>query len=166
MIKYIDTPTHSIAFNHKAGTMSICVAVAKAFYPDLLAGLGSMPHLARFVLPMSDIPTKPVLLTIREPIERFRSACATLDVTPDQAFTLLDEPHFLKQSDYMVKGAQVFRFPEQLKEFAETAGLDEIPQYQATLREKPSLTDKQLTKIRAHYADDFSLFDASESDDA
>lgn len=160
MTKYIDGPTHSIAFNHKAGTMSICVAAAKAWWPDLLAGLGSMPHLARFVVPKIEVPRNPVLVTIREPIDRFRSGCATLGITPDQAIARFDEPHFIKQSSYLVEGARCFKFPDQIKEFAEIAGLGDIPQYKATLREKPLLTDEQLRKVREYYADDIKLFNS------
>lgn len=107
-----------------------------------------------------------VILPVRDPLERFRSACAQVRVTDVDA--VLDEleggvvpdPHFRPASDYQRGRVEVFRFPEELDGLALRIGVDSIPKVNdgaANNPPKPVLTAAQEERVRKIYHEDFGL---------
>lgn len=159
-MKYYITPTHCIAQNHKVASSSIAAAIAEKFYPDIFASVFMMPVLYRFLIPTTETPDKPVAILIREPIERFKTAVATVGCTVDEAFERMDDEHFIRQSNYVNKDTTVYLFPHDIAKFCADVGLDKIPYINVAQNEMPELTDEQLAKAQEYYKLDIELFKA------
>lgn len=84
---YYCTPNYSVALNAKVGSSSMARAIIRQFnarndwlirtaaYP---AGKGESTRLWHWMCPGEKAPTKPVLLLVRDPVERFVSAMQQL----------------------------------------------------------------------------------------
>jgi hypothetical protein len=102
---------------------------------------------------------------VRDPVERFRSACARQGVSVEEGLTRLDvDVHFwaLAHMGLLADGVTHFRFPEQLDACAEWLGL-ETPAPQTNDEpeaSKPTLTPEQETAVRAAYAADIALWES------
>jgi hypothetical protein len=114
--------------------------------------------------PASLLPTeifvdqKGLGMIVRNPVERFRSACACM---PSRALEEhLNGPLYrpLPQGEF----ARYFRFEDQLNEAAEWLGLPTpLPQEDATDPAlKPNLTPEQEARVRDIYADDIALWES------
>lgn len=117
--------------------------------------------------PKTDNPTNPII-PVRDPVERFRSACAQDGVVDVDA--LLDKLeagdrpsgtfHYKPTSDYLVAGCALYKFPEHIADIAAALGLSEIPSVndsESNNIPKPTLTATQLARVEAIYAADSSL---------
>jgi hypothetical protein len=182
--RYFITPNHSIALNFKVASSSIARAVIAAFNPEK-ESLITTPHgngngtaypegkdadsIRWHSLAESEQePTKPVMLLVREPVEKFRSACSESGVTDiDAKLTALEsdwgrDAHFWSQSRLLKGAGALYVFPEHLEQFAADAGLAyPLPLIPSVPRaEKPDLTESQLARIAVIYADDVMLFNS------
>lgn len=185
---YLNTPDRAIALNFKVGSSSLARAVIKDFQPELNSIITSPPGGGNGTAYPDGILTetkhwqgeagkcdprdKPItLLIVRDPIEKFRSACAEdsieeidahldwLEAHPDMPMRM----HFWPQSR-LLQGNQVklYRFPDDLDALATEAGLSlPLPNIAGGHnRPKPTLTAEQEARVLAIYADDMALYDS------
>lgn len=151
----------------RTGSTSVARALLDAFYPERLAvGIHLPPDRLeptwQHLLPRAHLLTGQTIVgLIRDPVERFRSACARTGKTPAEGLTTADV-HFARVSD-LVRNRPVtwYRFPDQLAEFCAAVGLPSVP----TLNDsapgtKPDLTPEELAAVEEHYAADIALYEA------
>lgn len=180
---YFLTPNHCVAFNAKCGSSTLARAIIKAYHPEqehliqtaaYPAGKGPDSVQAHWLCPKEKTPTKPVVLVVREPVERFRSAMAQtgledVDVVlaalerdgeiqfPVRKRRLREDLHFRHQHDLLC-GGTAFRL-EDLDAAATFIGLPlPLPTINEARRPKPSLTPEQEQRVLAHYAEDAALY--------
>lgn len=89
MTYYYQTPTHCVAFNANAGSSSLARAIIQAHYPKqehlirtaaFPAGMDASKRQWHWLCPGTRAPDKPVVLLVRDPVERFRSACQQVGI--------------------------------------------------------------------------------------
>ena len=102
---------------------------------------------------------------VRDPVERFRSACARQGVTVEEGLGRQDsDVHFwsLAHMGLLAEGVRHFRFPDQLDACAEWLGLETPvpPTNDEPESNKPILTPEQETAVRAAYAADIALWES------
>jgi hypothetical protein len=112
-----------------------------------------------------DEPADGLCCLVRDPVERFRSACARRKTTVDEGLQLLQgDVHFWPLADMglLQEGVKHFRFPDQIDACAEWLGLaNPVPQLNEEAEDgKPTLTDEQAEAIRTAYAADISLWES------
>jgi hypothetical protein len=174
--KYIQSGNAHYALNFKAASSSLVRAIITAHYPEILDHIynnitytaGSTPENKRFhyKLPKTENPEGEVILIVRDPVERFRSACSETGKTPDEALTeqVQMNNHFWPTSRLLVDGCKLYRFESDLDEAATALGLTlPLPNIDGGSSEKPTLTPEQLTQVQAIYADDITLFESISS---
>jgi hypothetical protein len=180
---YFLTPHHSVAFNAKVASSTLARAIIAAFHPAeeiaiqaaaYPADLGPNTVMWHSVCPKEREPSKPVVLIVREPIARFRTAMAQVGLTDaDAALTALEQDgtikprrreiqlrndvHFRHQHE-LLRGGTAFRL-EDLGEAAAYIGLSlPLPQINEARRPKPDLTPEREARVLAYYADDATLY--------
>jgi hypothetical protein len=179
---YFQTPSHAIAVNFKVASGSIARAVIGAFYPQK-ERLITTPHGAghgtaypagknadntrwQSLAPTESEPSQPVLLLVRDPIEKFRSACAESGIEDVYAkLAALQngwgrDAHFWPQARLCKGQGRLYAFPDHLEAFAADAGLAyPLPTVPSRARApKPDLTADQLATLATIYAEDIALF--------
>lgn len=155
-LMFWDLPNLQIASNRRVASTSVVVAIQKVFPPITPPPFNELPHWV-------SVATKIVHLLVRDPLERFLSAVsANSHVTADERIQQLpsEHPHFLCQSSYAQGKVILYRFPEQLDEFAKTCGLPQLSWENRTDGEKPTLTATQAFKVRELYREDYQLIDS------
>lgn len=183
---YYQTPTHAVAVNYKVASASLARAIIATYHPDTDSVLTTPPgngngtdypdgHNADTIRWHEQCPKidpserEHVVLLIRDPIEKFRSACAESDITDVDA--LLDKleagdsrnVHFWPQSRF--EGiTKYYRFESDLEQMANDLGLDwplpNITKPGGSKTPKPNLTPDQLTRVKTIYAEDLALHTA------
>jgi len=113
----------------------------------------------------SDEPSDGLCCMVRDPVERFRSACARQGVTVEEGLGRQDsDVHFwsLAHMGLLAEGVRHFRFPDQLDACAEWLGLETPvpPTNDEPESNKPILTPEQETAVRAAYAADIALWES------
>lgn len=183
---YYKTPNFSIAHNPKVASSSISRAIIRDFWPTEEQKIQTAAYPAdkgpdtiqvHFLCPKEREATKPVVLIVREPIARFRSAMAQMNLTdadatlmaletktevqmPRRLIVLADNEHFKAQCELAQPSAHVFRL-EDLDLAATYIGLTlPLPVINEAVREKPTLTPEQEARVLAYYAQDKVLYDA------
>lgn len=183
---YYKTPNFSVAHNPKVASSSISRAIIRDFWPTeeqriqtaaYPAGKGPDTIQVHFLCPKEREATKPIVLIVREPIARFRSAMAQMTLTdveavltaletraevqmPRRLIVLADNEHFKLQCELAQPSARVFRL-EDLDLAATYIGLTlPLPVINEAVREKPTLTSEQEARVLAYYAQDKALYDA------
>jgi hypothetical protein len=180
---YFITPNHSVAFNAKVASSTLARAIIAAFYPEQEQVLqtGAYPEgkgpdnvQTHWLCPKEPEPSKPVVLVVREPVARFRSAMAQTNlIDVDAALDALEQDgsvrfprrernlrqnfHFRHQHA-LLQGGTAFRL-EDLEAAAAFIGLSlPLPQINEAVRPKPDLTPEQEARVLAYYADDAALY--------
>jgi hypothetical protein len=102
---------------------------------------------------------------VRDPVERFRSACARQNVTPEVGLSRVTvDVHFwpLQLIGVIHPNVTHFRFPDQIDACAEWLGLETpVPQLNEEADEnKPVLTAEEEAAVRAAYAADIALWES------
>ena len=186
-MKFFITPNYSVALNPKCGSSSLARAIIAAHHPELEAVLqsaayppGVTPATARLQLqgmcPGEQVPTKPVMLIVREPVARFRSAMAQYRLTDVDAVLgalptganvtigngkevlLQADPHFNFQKNKALGPATLYRMDD-LDLAAIALGLSlPLPTINTASGEKPTLTPAQEQQVLAYYAEDVALY--------
>ena len=122
-------------------------------------------------------PDKPVLLAVRNPVERFASTVAYLGLDVDRTLEMLEndettifyklsrkirrDTHFLPQSIYAGENVKVYRFPDQIDQMCQDAEIDyPLPKINEGKHKKPVLTEEQIKRVKAFYANDVKLFES------
>ena len=120
-------------------------------------------------------PNPPILLLVREPVDRFKSAVAHLQIDPEVTISALEnndkmifqkllrnarnDTHLLPQHIYNGPQTKCYRFPDQLENLCRDAELDwPLPKVNEGKQVKPILTDEQIKRVEAYYAEDVELY--------
>ena len=178
---YLDTPTAAIALNVNVGSATLSRAVIAAHHTELndkLCDETSVHYPAgktadntnwQGVCPTVDPSERPVvLLLVRDPVEKFRAACAesqVLDVNAKLTDLESDwgsDAHFWPQSRSLAGTTKLYLFPDHLEDLAIEAGLALPLPNIADGQNRPNtdLTPEQLARAQAIYAADIALFDS------
>ena len=186
-MKYFKAGGKLLAFNAKVGTATLCLMIIKQYQPEEYKTISEAdyPEGKTFetILPHQWVakrfnPNAPVCLLVRDPVERFKSAMAftrvknvneTLDELENEEGPfeqlrrqkLAQNIHFQKQNQFE-GDITLFRFPDQLQDAAKFLGLtEEVPHKNKSKEEdKPELTEEQIERIEAWYADDVALWES------
>ena len=110
-------------------------------------------------------PAEGLCCMVRDPVERFLSACARQGVSIDEGLTRQDsDVHFwpLAHMGLLAQGVTHFRFPDQLDACAEWLGLaTPVPQTNDEPEAaKPVLTPEEEARVREIYAADIALWES------
>jgi hypothetical protein len=116
----------------------------------------------------ADEPAEGLCCLVRDPVERFRSACARQGVSVEEGLARRDfDVHFwpLDSMGLLAEGVDHFAFPDQIDACAEWLGLETpVPQLNGEPEEaKPVLTAEQEAAVRAAYAADVALWESLNS---
>lgn len=155
-VRYWDLPELQIANNSRVASASINFAIAKK-YP--VKGIRE--------------PTKDVYLMVREPIDRFISAVARVQVQYPGEFEDIDGlisnfpideqygNHWGSQCQLLSQLSKtfLFRYPDHLYQFSKCVGLD-IPWANRSTWGKITLTDSQKSQLVNRYREDVELFES------
>ena len=184
-----------MALNAKVGTSTFARAIVKKYYPEIdellinsayPEGQNADTQQVQLRVPYRTNPDRPVVLLVRDPVERFRSAMAQVGLDDvDATLTelveetgnygsagglrnvkLVENVHFVPQNvsnDVIMAGQSLhtFAFPDEIDAAAEFLGLD-LPLI--TINEangvKPDLTEAQVAAVREFYAADQALWES------
>jgi hypothetical protein len=171
---YIKIPNLDISFLWIPRTAShaISKALLETYWPEKLAKAerfpcpeGTLPPYQIFLPETGKPETKTIVGLLRDPVERFRSACARTNHTAAEGIAAASttDGHF-KPASLIANGNNVtwFKFPDHLEEFCAAVGVP-VP---AVLNEsetgtKPTLTAEELEQVTTTYSDDIALFEAA-----
>lgn len=175
---YIDTPNYSFAINPKTGALSISYLIYKEFYDaehDQPYG-NAMQYMKKCNL--HEVPFKPVILLVRDPIERFLSAMVHVGLTDvDECLDSLiygkrillfyklrrvcEDYHFCKQSALVFGETHVFKSPNNLREAADLIGITaELVHLNKAKGPKPNLNSVQLDRLKKYYLEDIEFYNS------
>lgn len=184
MSMYFKTPNYSVAMNAKVASSTLARAIVRDFHPheeNLVQtaaypeGKGPDTNLIHWMCPKESEPSQPVVLIVREPVERFRSAMAqtrltdvdaalasleegTLIEMPRRAGDLRSNAHFARQSVFLETPLTAFRL-EDLELAAGLIGIQlPMPLINEGSGEKPVLTADQEARVLAYYQEDSELY--------
>jgi hypothetical protein len=106
---YYSTPDYSVALNAKVGSSTMARLIIKQFYPKehqkinyarFPNGITENQKQWHWMCPGSKTPDKPIVLMVRNPIDRFLTACQQINIKPediDKAIdSLVDDNAFLR----------------------------------------------------------------------
>ena len=180
---YFDAGQFMVPLNAKAGSSSMVIAIIKRWHPAIYHSMatghypeGKTLHDVQWhsLCPELKQATRPVVIGIRNPIDRFCSGVAHFNVTVEMALdsllngTVISKPrrtlvfqndiHFAPQIKTCRGETHLFRFPEHVNEMAELLDLEEFPQVNIASRPKPVLTIEETTLVADHYAEDMDLY--------
>ena len=106
---YYTTPNYSVALNAKVGSSTMARLIIKQFYPKehqkinyarFPNGITENQKQWHWMCPGSPTPDKPIVLMVRNPIDRFLTACQQINIKPediDKAIdSLVDDNAFLR----------------------------------------------------------------------
>lgn len=183
-MKYFDAINYSIALNAKVGSSSTAISIIRTFYPALYGKISSAAYPANRSMdtmqwhglcPGGRTPTNPVVLLVREPVDRFLSGVAYMNLDLDTAMDslvngtpiqmrrrtmpIIRNIHFRPQVDLGWGDTHLFRFPTHIDQFVQFVGLDEFPVRNTTPQPKPTPSTEQLAAIREVYAADIDMYD-------
>lgn len=172
-----------VPLNAKAGSSSLSLAIIQRWHPTVYQSIvdahypaGKTMHDVRWhpLCPYTKTPTVPVVLGVRDPVERFRSGVAYFDLDVDAAIdsllngteivrerrtlVLSNDVHFRHQYKCGRGSTHLFRFPDHLAEMCQLLDLTTIPTDNVTPRPKPTLTSAQRAAVEQHYAMDMALY--------
>jgi hypothetical protein len=182
---YYQTPNYSVAHNAKVASSTLSRAIIGAYHPEQESliqtaaypqGKGPDNTPVHWLCPSEEEPSKPVVLIVREPVARFRTAMAQTNQAdveaalaalendgeiqlPRRRRPLRQDGHFRHQHE-LLRGGTAFRL-EDLDEAAEFIGLPlplPLPQMNEASRPKPDLTPEQESRVLAYYAADAALY--------
>lgn len=168
---FYNLPHCCIPSIHKVLRTSLAKAVVEEFYPYLKDGVNTaLPPSERFIdiflwpalCPTVEKPEKPVVMLMRDPVERFISALAMLGMRVDEALVEMKKGksvYFIPQSSYIYGETSIYLM-HQIEEFCEHAKLSfPLPYLNKGFRRKPVLNDKQLKEVREFYKDDIAIIE-------
>ena len=193
--RYLICGDKLMVLNAKVGSSTFARAIVKKYYGDLDNDLLSASYpegqsadtvQIQMRVPYRTNPDRPVVLLVRDPIERFRSAMAQVGLDDvDAALTelaeetgsygmssglrkvkLVENVHFVPQnvSSAVITAGQslhTFAFPAEIDAAAEFLGLD-LPLISINEAHgvKPDLTEAQTAAVREFYAEDQALWES------
>jgi hypothetical protein len=176
---YFDSPNAAIAVNFKAGSASLAWTIIQAHHTEVLGKIQAAQYPTDLtadnvrwhaLCPKIEPAQRTlVLVPFRDPVERFRSACAEsrindpvswLEFLEEQGTENVRDPHFWPQSRLLVDGCRLYRFEGDLNTLALDAGLETPLPTIPTRGIKPTLTDECIERIRDLYSKDLSIWES------
>lgn len=185
---YIDLPNYCVAYNGKAGISSFARAIITKYFPEHEPQVKQLleenienhhRHLYFFMVKKVITANKPVVLLVRNPIDRFLSAMnqihfedvdAALNALENKStlkipvnskpLYLYQDVHFRKQISYLSHENYLFRFPDHILEAAELLELGYIMKLNSSRKPKIQLSESQLKRVKDFYKKDLQLFDS------
>jgi hypothetical protein len=170
-----------VALVTRSGSHSLFKSILNKYYPDLpqdgsdLSFINtqdrwhpvmSLPN----VIDMSsnNFDNLEFAVMVRNPIERFRSSCARLGMTPTEVLdNHMDNVHVwtLKSMGLLdAPKVKYFLFETQLNNCSAYLGLDTpLPELNGEPN-KPELTPEELARVQVHFADDIALYERLKND--
>jgi hypothetical protein len=165
-----------IACIGKSGSTSLSKTIHSLLYPNykIVSASGNQDMVDKIsasagwqnLVPRTESPKAPLIL-VRDPIDRFLSACAQEDKMVSEAIAACRADtasnHFRPTVDWIVAGAKLYKFTDHLDQFSADAGLPELPMLNASEskgKTYPGITDAELVEVKGIYADDIALFDS------
>lgn len=177
--RYIQTKSESyVAMIGKTGSSTISRQVLLEQYPEKIpvmvgADPSNIPGWQNLTV-NTEYPDTDVLVLVRNPVDRFISACAQLKrMDIDQVLDdieiggdLLTEYHFrsvMRYTEHNQK-TKLYKFPDHLPEVAKAIQLkDPIPITNDNKSQNPPkaiLTAEQIDRVKLIYAEDIKLFES------
>lgn len=166
----------ALLFTPRTGSTATARAILTAHYPEKLSFTGwrlppgvSEPPLQRVVPNGQPAPDAALAVVLRDPVERFRSACARANITAAEGLAQLSQGHgtaiaMLAPVSNLLRNTDrgcitFFRFPDELGSLAEWLGTGPIgPENASDPGTKPDLTPDELAAVETAYAEDIELF--------
>ena len=148
-------------------------SIQKTIYDDKL----DSPPFWQDVCVKTTNPDKPVVLAVREPVDRFASTAAYLNINVDKILTALEndenmvfqklsrkarnDTHLLKQSIYAGHNTKLYKFPDHLEQMCKDIEIDyPLPKINEGKYQKPILTEEQIKRVKEYYKEDVALFNS------
>jgi hypothetical protein len=185
MLPYFITPTYSVSLNPKTASSSIARRIIQVYHPNVETSIttaaypeGKNPDNINWhgFCPSEKTPSKPVALLVRNPVERFLSGVAYLNLDIDDAINslanntpvkfkrkelpILTNVHFDFQHLKTWGESHVFKLEEHLNDFVDFLQLGFLPTFNQTNRPKPVITEQQKNIIESVYAEDISFYNS------
>jgi len=187
---YFKTPNYSIAFIPKVGCSSLSFAVIKSFqsYESDLIDNAHLPDgstaeqmMWQCLVEREKWPSKQILAFVRDPIERFKSAMAQVNLSDvdgainsilndekiecgknvKRLISLKNNGHFKPQIMWVDETTKLYRFPDHISELFQEAGMtQQMPLINQSSFPKPQLTSEQIIKLQDIYAEDITLYNS------
>ena len=167
-----------VALVTRSGSHSLFKAILAKYYPELPQEETNTPFVRendrwhpvmnlQNILDMSnnDVSDLEFAVMVRDPVERFRSSCARLGMSPTEVLDHhMDNVHVwtLKSMGLLdAPKAKYFLFSEQLEDCATYLGLDlPLPSLNGESDEnKPTLSAEELLRVQNHFAEDIALYE-------
>ena len=185
MLPYFITPNYSVALNPKTASSSIARRIIQVYYPQIENSIvtaaypeGKNADSLRWhgFCPSEKTPSKPVALLVRNPLDRFLSGVAYLNIDINSAIDslvnntpvhfrkktlpILTNVHFEFQHLKTWGESHVFKYEEHLSDFVTLLGLGSLPITNQTERAKPEITEEQRSIIETVYAEDIAFYNS------
>lgn len=191
---YYITPSYCVALNPKVGSSSFARAIIQQYYPKIehLILTASYPQNSgplirqwHWMCPGSKEAIKPVVLMVRDPVERFISAMQQVNLDTNDVNrvleNLLENKPFVKKIERDLKDNVHFQFQSNLIHSYLTTYCFKFPDHLETVLEfldikvpllklneanntKPVLTTDQENLVKQYYNKDQLLFDSISED--
>lgn len=127
------------------------------------------------ICPYSNDPDTVVLLPVRDPIIRFASTVAYLEIDPEKAMKALENDenvvlektsvnlrkntHFLTQSSLIKPITKLYSFPDELEKLCKDAELNwPLEKVNEGKFEKPILSNELIERVKKYYKEDVELY--------
>ena len=145
----------------------------KMFKNDKLDSISFWQNLC----PRTNNPDTKILLAIRDPVIRFASTVAYLEINPEDTIKALENDenfvietmavkirrntHFLKQSSLIKENTKFYLFPDKLEQLCKDAELNwPIEKINEGKFPKPNLSDNMIKRIEKYYSEDVELYES------
>lgn len=175
-MQYFVTEGYCVGVISKNGTNSFCEAQVRHSKPNAYEELkvADNDFTFRSMVEQTDKPDRPVVLMVRDPIERFISAVSMNNCAISIAEVIKDlqtggewskHPLYQRQSDFMTDARAhgmpviLFSFPRDIKLFCETLGFEyPLPHRNENKGEKAKLAKNIGSFLQEYYSDDITLY--------
>jgi hypothetical protein len=169
---YYLTPNHAVAINKKVASSALAKGILETFYPHVYQGIlnqfngkPGFNEWQRFC-PKSHLPHLPIVMIIRNPVDRFCTAVQQVKTTVEEALNGLEINGIWSQNEHFIhqfplienKDFTLFRF-EDINKAADHLGI-KLTLLNKARREKPILSVEQENRVRQYYIKDVELYNS------
>ena len=151
----------------RTASTAIFNAVLEKYYPLENQEKIKNNHKPHRYIPGGNEPIGKAYVFMREPVDRFKSACARIGLTAEQGIVNAVQPadiHFVtvvsSLEGHLNDDFKFYKFPDDINLLAQDLGLDTpIEQENASLESvKIILTEKQENRVKEIYKEDIDFF--------
>lgn len=129
------------------------------------------------ICPYSNEPDTKILLPIRDPITRFASTVAYLEIDAEKAIRALENnenvvlektsvnlrknTHFLTQSSLIKTNTSFYKFPDDLEQLCKDAELNwPLEKVNEGKFKKPILSEETIERVKKYYFEDVKIYES------